>query len=71
VYIKQVLSDSVSKALMLTGGGIAFETAYFIQKMDKFFDCFYVLSFNAGKKKRKPFLQPYHSTNDFKLIVGE
>ena len=55
---------------MLTGGGIAFETAYLIQKMDKFFDCFNVSSFNAGKKKRKPFLQPYHSANDFRLTVS-
>ena len=51
---------------MLTGGGIAFETAYFIQKMD----CFNVSSFNAGKKKHKPFLQPYRSANEFRLTVS-
>jgi len=55
---------------MLTGGGIAFETAYFIQKMDKFFDCFNISLFNAGKKKHNPFLQPYCSANDFRLTVN-
>ena len=55
---------------MLTGGGKAFETAYFIAKMDKFFDCFNVSSFTAGRKKRKPFVQPYHSANDFRLTVS-
>jgi len=55
---------------MLTGGGQAFETAYFIQKMDKFFDCFNVSSYTAGKKNRKPFQQPYRSANDFRLTVS-
>ena len=55
---------------MLTGGGKALQTAYFIAKMDKFFDCFNVSSFTAGKKKRKPFLQLYRSANDFRLTVS-
>ena len=64
-----MLSDSVSKAQYLTGGGEAFETAYFIQEMDKFFDCFNVSSYTAGKKSRKPFQQPCRSANDFWLTV--
>lgn len=55
----QVLSDTVSKALKLTGGRNAFETAYFVEKMDKFFDCLNVSSYFAGKRHRKPFQQPY------------
>ena len=68
--IQKVLSDTVSKALKLTGGAIAFETAYFIEKMDKFFECFNVSSFTAGKKKHKPFLQLCRSGNDFRLTVS-
>jgi len=66
----KVLSDSVSKAILLTGGGKAFETFYFIAKMDKFFDCFNVSSYSAGKRNRKPFLQPYRSAEDFRLTVS-
>lgn len=64
-----MLSDTVSKALMLTGGGIAFETAYFVGKMDKFFDCLNVSSYTAGMRSRKPFQQPYRSAGDFRLTV--
>lgn len=64
----KVLSDSVSKAIELSSGD-GFETSYFIAKMDKFFDCFNVSSYSAGKRSRKPFLQPYRSANDFRLTV--
>ena len=50
----QVLSESVSKALELTKGSCAEETAKFVDYMDKFFDALNVSNFNAGKKKRKP-----------------
>lgn len=33
------MSETVSQALFLTGGKEAFETAYFIGKIDKLFDC--------------------------------
>ena len=65
----QVLSESVGEALYLTGGSAAFETAYFIQKMDKFFDCLNVWFYNQGKLSRKPFQQPYRSDKDFRLEV--
>ena len=35
----QVLSETVSKALVRTGGEEAAETAKFVSLVDKFFDC--------------------------------
>lgn len=58
----------MSKAIELSGGS-DFETSNFIAKMDKFFDCFNVSSYSAGKRSRKPFLQPYRGANDFRLTV--
>ena len=65
----QVMSESVSSALLLTGGEKTHETAKFIRKVDQFFDCLNVSSFDEGKLKRKPFLQPYRSLSDFQLKV--
>ena len=59
----------MSKALYFSGNVDAFETTYFVEKRDKFFDTFNVLSFNQGKFKRKVFQQPYRSANDFRLMV--
>jgi len=64
----KVLSDSVSKAIQLSGRS-SFETAHFIAKFDKFFDCYNVSSYLAGKRNRKPFLQPYCGPHDFRLTV--
>ena len=66
----QVLSETVAKAIRLTGGKAAFETAYFFEKMDQFFDCLNVSSYTAGKRHRKPFQQPYRSFEDFRLLVS-
>ena len=56
----------MSKALYFYGESEeAFETAYFIEKIDKFFDVLNVSSFSQGKLKRKVFQQPYRSPNDF------
>ena len=63
------MSETVSKALRLTGGEEAAEMAQFIKMVDKMFDCLYVSSLSKGKMKRKPFLQPYRSANDFQLKV--
>jgi hypothetical protein len=70
VPLAQVLSESVSQALYLTGGGEAFETAYFIGMVDKFFDCLNVVFYEQGRRKRKPFQQPYRSKHDFRLKVA-
>ena len=65
----QVLSESVSKALYFCGDENAYETAYFIDKMDKFFDVLNVSSFCEGKRKRKVFRDPIRSPDDFRLKV--
>jgi hypothetical protein len=63
----QVLSESVSKALRLTGGAEAEETAQLLSNMDKFFDCLNVNNFTSGIRQRKPFQFLYRSGDDFRL----
>ena len=63
-----MLSESVSKALLLTGDEVT-ETAHLISLIDKFFDCFNVGDFNSGKRKRKAFQDPYRSADDFRIKV--
>ena len=65
----QVLSETISKALQLTGGPEATETVRFISMFDKFFDCVNVANFTSGRFKRKVFQQPYRSGEDFRLNV--
>lgn len=60
----------MAAAIRLCGGVDAIETANFIEKMDKFFDCFNVSTFTAGKHQRKPFLEPYRTPTDFRLAVS-
>ena len=69
VLIFKVMSETVSKALRLTGGEEVTETALFIEMVDKMFDCLNVSSISKGKLKRKPFVQPYRSPSDFRLKV--
>ena len=60
----------MSKALYFYGEiEEPFETAYVIEKIDKFFDVLNVSSFSQGKLKRKVFQKPYLSPNDFRLMV--
>ena len=66
----QVLSESVGKALQLTGGPEVQETAKFVLMFDKFFDALNVGDFNSGWHKRKPFQTPYYSEKDFRLAVS-
>ena len=63
------MSETVSKALRLTGGEGAAGTALFIEMVDKMFDCLNVSTLSKGKLKHKPFVQPYRSSNDFRLKV--
>ena len=65
-----MLSESVSKALYFTEKESCFETTYFIDKIDKFFDTLNVSSFNEGKHKRKPFRDPIRSATDFRMKVN-
>jgi len=60
----------MANELKLNGGPEAIETATFIDLMDKFFDCFNVLSLSKGKLKRKSFQQPYRKSSDFWLKVS-
>ena len=69
IFIFKVMSETVSKALRLTGGEEAAETAQFIEMVDKMFDCLNVSSLSKGKMKRKPSVQPYRNANDFQLKV--
>ena len=63
------MSETVSKALRLTRDEETAETAHFIKMVDKMFDCLHVSSLSKGNMKRKPFMQPYRSANDFQLKV--
>lgn len=65
------MSESVYKALLLTGGEEAEGTAEFVYMFDCFFDCLNVSSYTAGKRKRKPFQDPYTSPTDFRLEVSK
>ena len=71
VLIFKVMSETVSKALRLTGGDEATETVLFIKMVDKMFDCLNVSSISKGKLKRKPFVLPYHSPSEFGLKVSK
>lgn len=67
--IVQVLSESVSKALTLTGGEEARETSRLVDYMDKFFDALNVSNYTKGVHKRKPFQLPYTTSEDKCLEV--
>ena len=64
-----MLSESVAKALELTGGEEVTETVKFVKMLDHFFDCLNVNNFHTGKQKRKQFQDPYRSGDDFRLKV--
>ena len=53
----------------MTGGPEVVGTAKFVDMMDKFFDSMNVTNFEAGRKQRKPFQEPYRSGTDFRLKV--
>ena len=63
------VSESVAKAMELTGGPAAEETVKFVLLFDRFFDTFNVNSYNEGRHKRKVFRQPFRSADDFRLKV--
>ena len=63
------MNETVSKALLLTGGSEAFETSVFIGKVDQFFDALNVTNYTKGIKARKPFQKPYFNKDDPRLEV--
>ena len=66
----QVLSESVGHALTLFGGPEKAETAEFASMFDKFFDSLNSRNCVTAKQKRKVFLRPYFSGEDFRLNVS-
>lgn len=68
-YNIQVLSETVSHALIEVLGDEARETAKFAEIMDKFFDIMNVRNYAEGIRSRKPFRNPYLSANDSRLEV--
>ena len=70
IIVQQVLSESVSKALVLTGGQEAQGTAKFVALMDKFFDILNVSNFTNGTRNHKPFQHPYRHGDDVRLTVS-
>lgn len=65
-----MLSESVGKAMKMTGGPEAQETATFVEMFDKFFDALNVGNFQSGRYQRKPFKVPYFSESDVRLSVS-
>ena len=53
------MSETVVKAIHLTGGYEAKETVKFIEMADQIFDYMNVSSLSRGKLKQKPLAQPY------------
>ena len=53
------MSTTVAKALRFTFGESPEQMDCFVEKVDKFFDCFNVSTFTQGKLSRKVFEIPY------------
>ena len=60
----QVLSASMAAVLRSFGPPEAEGTAKYCEMVDGFFDCLNVRSTTEHQRKRKPFLAPYHDTQD-------
>lgn len=64
----QILSSSVSAVLKAFGPPEARATAKLCEMVDGFFDCLNVRSTTEHIRKRKPFLAPYRSVQDERLV---
>ena len=64
------MNSSVAKALRLTGGDEAVETANFVEIVDKLFNCLNASSLSKGRHQRKAFAQPYFKLDDFRIEVS-
>ena len=54
----------------MVGGAETRETAKFVLKFDRFFDCLNVGDFTSSQHQRKVFKAPYYSGSDFRLTVS-
>ena len=68
-YFLQLLSETVAKALVLSGDPAVQETAKFVTMSDKFFDALNVSNYTSGVNKRKVFQQPYRSGDEGQSIL--
>lgn len=59
----------MGKAIELTGGPEAKETAKFVLLFDKYFDILNVSNFTNGTMELKPFKHPYRHKDDHRLKV--
>ena len=66
----KVFSESVLKALYVTGGDEATETAHFVGMIDKCFDCLNVHNYTHGIHLRKVHQMPYTTGKDRQLKVS-
>ncbi len=69
-FLLQVLSESVSKALELSGEEDVTETVRFVAMVDKWFDALNVHNYTHGVHARKTFQLPYTSGHDRRLKVN-
>ena len=60
----------MASALEFYGGTETVETQLFVKTFDTFFDCLNVRNLDEHKKKRKPNLKPYRSSDDERLTVS-
>eukprot|EP00794_Sanderia_malayensis_P013454 gene13454-14835_t len=64
----QVLSQTMANILNIFGPADAAESATFCKMFEQFFECMNVRSLHEGYKKMKPFLLPYKSQDDERLV---
>ena len=67
----QVMSQTVSKALLQFVGSKAEGTAELLSIVDQMFDCLNVRNVKSAKMEIKPFRSPYRSGSDWRLKVGK
>ena len=65
-----MLSETVAKGLRCIFKEEARETAVFVEKVDKFFDCLNVTNYSKSITSLKPFKMPYHCGDDFRMKVS-
>ena len=66
----QVVSESVSHALLEENSEGFSTTSKFCLMMDHFFDCLNVTNYSECYKKLKPFKMPYRKVDDFRFNVS-